>query len=161
MPTITPDSLMTLEAYAKARKELKPQVMAHRRLRSVPLGEHMTVQFEDERTIITEHTVNPRDYYQYSTSLVNGTLTINNGTGHGYASQLTIWVVDGNLIVDGPDYTKNVVVSTSQDQERVLPRTTRLIKLIQQFAVCAACDHDQGGTPGKLIALALKLRSDR
>jgi hypothetical protein len=48
---ITPDNLMTLEAYTRARKELKPQVMTHRRLRSVALGEHMTVQFEDEQTI--------------------------------------------------------------------------------------------------------------
>ena len=45
------DSLMSLEAYARACKELKPQVIAHRRLRSVSLGEHMTLQFEDERTI--------------------------------------------------------------------------------------------------------------
>ena len=45
------DSLMSLEAYAKARKDLKPQIIAHRRLRSVALGEHMTLQFEDERTI--------------------------------------------------------------------------------------------------------------
>jgi hypothetical protein len=51
MTTITPDSLMTLEAYARSRKELKPKIVAHRRLRSVPLGEHMTVQFEDEQTI--------------------------------------------------------------------------------------------------------------
>jgi hypothetical protein len=51
MAAITADSLMTLEAYARARKELKPKVMAHRRLRSVALGEHMTVQFEDEQTI--------------------------------------------------------------------------------------------------------------
>jgi hypothetical protein len=51
MTTITPDSLMTLEAYARARNELKPQIVAHRRLRSVALGEHMTLQFEDERTI--------------------------------------------------------------------------------------------------------------
>jgi hypothetical protein len=50
-PKITKDSLMTLEAYAKARKEMKPQIIAHRRLRSVALGEHVTVQFEDERTI--------------------------------------------------------------------------------------------------------------
>lgn len=51
MPSITKDSLMTLEAYARARKDMKPQVIAHRRLRSVALGEHVTVQFEDERTI--------------------------------------------------------------------------------------------------------------
>jgi hypothetical protein len=48
---VTPESLMSLEAYAKARKTLKPEVIAHRRLRSVALGEHMTLQFEDERTI--------------------------------------------------------------------------------------------------------------
>ena len=51
MATITPESLMTLEAYSRSRKELKPRIVAHRRLRSVSLGEHMTVQFEDEQTI--------------------------------------------------------------------------------------------------------------
>ncbi len=74
--------------------------------------------FEDERTIITQTPVNPRDHYQYSTSLVAGTLTINNGTSSGYAQQLTVWVVDGNVIVDAPDYTKNVEISRSQKQER-------------------------------------------
>ena len=48
---ITPESLMTLEAYARHRKAHKAQVMAHRRLRSVALGEHMSLQFEDERTV--------------------------------------------------------------------------------------------------------------
>ena len=48
---ITRDSLLTLEAYARARKEMKPRVIAHRRLRSVALGDHMTLQFEDETTI--------------------------------------------------------------------------------------------------------------
>ncbi|HET8746153.1 MAG TPA: DUF3501 family protein [Ramlibacter sp.] len=48
---ITADSLMTLEAYAKWRKQHKPEVIAHRRLRSVPLGEHITVQFESEFTM--------------------------------------------------------------------------------------------------------------
>lgn len=48
---ITADSLMTLEAYSKARKQIKAQVIPHRRLRSVALGEHITVQFEDEKTI--------------------------------------------------------------------------------------------------------------
>lgn len=48
---ITRDSLMTLEAYSKWRKEYKPQVIAHRKLRSAHLGEHVTLQFEDEMTI--------------------------------------------------------------------------------------------------------------
>lgn len=49
--TITPDTLMTLEAYAKFRKTEKAAIVAHRRVRSVRLGEHLNLQFEDERTI--------------------------------------------------------------------------------------------------------------
>ena len=49
--TITRDSLLTLEAYSKIRKSSKPEVIAHRRLRSVALGDHVTLQFEDEKTI--------------------------------------------------------------------------------------------------------------
>ncbi len=49
--TITRDSLLTLEAYAKVRKTKRAETIAHRRLRSVRLGEHITVQFEDEQTI--------------------------------------------------------------------------------------------------------------
>lgn len=45
---ITPESLMTLEAYAKWRKLHKGDVIAHRKLRTVHLGEHITVQFESE-----------------------------------------------------------------------------------------------------------------
>ena len=49
--TITRDNLLTLEAYSKIRKSSKPQAIAHRRLRSVHLGDHVTLQFEDEHTI--------------------------------------------------------------------------------------------------------------
>jgi hypothetical protein len=48
---ITRESLMTLEAYSKWRKEHKAQLIEHRRRRTVQLGEHMTVQFESELTI--------------------------------------------------------------------------------------------------------------
>ena len=49
--TITRDSLLTLEAYARQRQSVKPQIIAHRRLRTVHLGDHVSVQFEDEQTI--------------------------------------------------------------------------------------------------------------
>ncbi len=49
--TITRDSLLTLEAYSKIRRTSRPEAISHRRLRSVMLGEHMTLQFEDELTI--------------------------------------------------------------------------------------------------------------
>ena len=51
MSTLTRDSLMTLEAYSKIRKSSRAGAIAHRKLRSVGLGEHITLQFEDEQTI--------------------------------------------------------------------------------------------------------------
>ena len=51
MPQITRDSLMTLEAYAKARQEFRARVMTHKRNRKVYLGENVTLIFEDELTI--------------------------------------------------------------------------------------------------------------
>ena len=48
---ITPESLMTLEAYSKWRKAHKADVIAHRKLRTVRLGEHISVQFESELTM--------------------------------------------------------------------------------------------------------------
>ena len=48
---ITPDNLMSLEAYSKFRKTHKAEVIAHRKLRSVHLGEHLNLQFESETTI--------------------------------------------------------------------------------------------------------------
>ncbi len=48
---ITLDSLMSLEAYTKYRKANKAAIIAHRKLRSVTLGEHINLQFESEITI--------------------------------------------------------------------------------------------------------------
>ena len=48
---ITPQSLMTLEAYSKYRKAHKGDIIAGRKLRSVRLGEHITLQFESEATV--------------------------------------------------------------------------------------------------------------
>lgn len=50
-PRITRQSLLTLEAYAKARDEFRAKVIAHKKDRSVHLGEHLTLLFEDELTI--------------------------------------------------------------------------------------------------------------
>ncbi len=45
------DSLLSLEAYARQRKEFRAKVMAHKRDRTVHLGAHVTLLFEDELTI--------------------------------------------------------------------------------------------------------------
>ena len=51
MQKLTRDSLMTLEAYAKARKDFRAKVLAHKKHRTVHLGEHVTLIFEDELTV--------------------------------------------------------------------------------------------------------------
>jgi hypothetical protein len=48
---ITRESLMTLEAYSQWRKAHKPEIIAHRKLRSVQLGDHVNLQFESEITM--------------------------------------------------------------------------------------------------------------
>src|SRR5690349_11762919 len=51
MPKLSRDSLMTLEAYAKARKDFRALVIAHKKNRTLHLGDHVTLVFEDELTI--------------------------------------------------------------------------------------------------------------
>lgn len=51
MAQLTPSDLMTLEAYSKYLKANKAKLIAHRRARTVHLGEHITLQFEDRETI--------------------------------------------------------------------------------------------------------------
>lgn len=51
MAKITRDSLLTLEDYAKIRKQKRAEIMAHKKSRKIALGEHITLIFEDEMTI--------------------------------------------------------------------------------------------------------------
>jgi hypothetical protein len=49
--TLTRDSLMSLERYAKERPAFREKVIAHKQNRIVRLGEHLSLIFEDELTI--------------------------------------------------------------------------------------------------------------
>jgi hypothetical protein len=48
---ITRESLMSLEQYARARKDFRARVISHKLNRKVHLGEHLTLIFEDELTM--------------------------------------------------------------------------------------------------------------
>jgi uncharacterized protein YggL (DUF469 family) len=48
---LTPEDLHSLEAYAKLRPEFRARVMEHKRHRRLPLGEHITLIFEDRLTM--------------------------------------------------------------------------------------------------------------
>ena len=45
------DSLLTLEAYARQREAFRKRVIEHKKPRTVHVGEHVTLLFEDELTI--------------------------------------------------------------------------------------------------------------
>ena len=51
MRKIARESLLSLEAYSRQRKEFRARVMAHKRDRTVHLGAHVTLIFEDELTL--------------------------------------------------------------------------------------------------------------
>lgn len=51
MPAITRNSLMSLEQYARERPAFRARVLAHKQNRSLALGDHLTLIFEDELTI--------------------------------------------------------------------------------------------------------------
>lgn len=45
------ESLLSLEAYARQRNDFRARVMEHKKRRTLRLGEHVTLIFEDELTI--------------------------------------------------------------------------------------------------------------
>jgi hypothetical protein len=51
VPRIARDSLLSLEAYARGRADFRARVLAHKKPRTVHLGDHLTLLFEDELTI--------------------------------------------------------------------------------------------------------------
>jgi hypothetical protein len=51
MQLLTRENLMSLEQYAKARPAFRPEVLAHKRDRQVPIGPNATLYFEDRLTM--------------------------------------------------------------------------------------------------------------
>jgi hypothetical protein len=51
MTAISRSSLLTLEAYARQRSQIRGQVLQHKRNRTLHLGGHVTLIFEDEVTV--------------------------------------------------------------------------------------------------------------
>jgi hypothetical protein len=51
MAGVPRESLLTLEAYARERPAIRARVLAHKRARTVHVGEHVTLLFEDEQTV--------------------------------------------------------------------------------------------------------------
>lgn len=48
---LIPDDLMSLEQYSKTREDFRKKSMAHKRIRTVHVGPHVTLLFEDRLTM--------------------------------------------------------------------------------------------------------------
>lgn len=51
MSQLSPEDLYSLEEYDRVRPEFRAKVMAHKKLRRVPIGEHAALYFEDALTM--------------------------------------------------------------------------------------------------------------
>ena len=51
MQQLTRNDLLSLEAYAAQREDLRKRALAHKRVRTLRLGDHMTLLFEDSITV--------------------------------------------------------------------------------------------------------------
>src|SRR6056297_3593449 len=51
MSKLTRETLLPLEQYAEKRDAIRREVIAHKKMRQVPIGEHLTLYFEDETTM--------------------------------------------------------------------------------------------------------------
>lgn len=51
MPRLSRKDLLSLEQYTEKRDEIRRAVMAHKKMRQVPIGDHLTLYFEDETTM--------------------------------------------------------------------------------------------------------------
>ena len=49
--TLTHDQLYSLEQYARVRPEFRAKIIAHKKIRVVPVGPHATLHFEDKLTM--------------------------------------------------------------------------------------------------------------
>ncbi len=164
---ITRESLMTLEAYAKARKALKPQIIAHRRLRSVALGEHLNLQFEDERTIryqsqemlriekIFEEEAIQQEIDAYAALVPNGgtwkaTMLIEYPDQHERKRELARLIgVEDRMFVEVEGHARSYAIA-DEDMDRENAEKTSAVHFVRFEFDAAACQAVRAGASVKL-----------
>jgi hypothetical protein len=101
MPKVTRDSLMTLEAYSRARTDFRRQVIGHKRHRTVALGAHVTLLFEDELTV----------RYQIQEMLRIEKIFEDEGIGHELEAY-------NPLVPDGRNFKATMLIEYPDPEER-------------------------------------------
>lgn len=99
--TLSRDSLMTLEAYAKARPALRAEIIEHKKARNVQLGNHLSLLFEDEKTL----------RYQVQEMLRIEKIF----DEEGIQAELDVY---GPLVPDGSNFKATVLIEYTNEVER-------------------------------------------
>lgn len=124
MSKITRDSLLTLEAYARARNEMRQQLMAHKNKRMVQLGEHVSLIFEDETTMRYQIQEMLRAEKIFEEADIQGELDAYNP-----------------LIPDGSNWKATMMIQYPDEAERRV-RLTEL-KTIEDHVWMQVAEHDR------------------
>ncbi|HYH42167.1 MAG TPA: DUF3501 family protein [Burkholderiales bacterium] len=101
MALITRDSLLSLEAYSKGREAFRARVIAHKKNRTVHLGAHVTLLFEDELTM----------RYQVQEMLRAERIFEDDGIQH----ELDAY---NPLVPDGTNWKATMLIEYPEEQER-------------------------------------------
>lgn len=100
-PVLSRANLWSLEEYAKRRPTFRPEVMAHKKNRTVHLGNHLTLQFEDEMTVRYQIQEMLRDETAYE--------------GDGVQNELDAYLP---LIPDGSNLKATMMLEYADEVER-------------------------------------------
>jgi hypothetical protein len=100
-PVLSRANLWSLEEYAKRRPTFRPEVLAHKKNRTVHLGNHLTLQFEDEMTVRYQIQEMLRDEAAYE--------------GDGVQNELDAYLP---LIPDGSNFKATMMLEYADDVER-------------------------------------------
>jgi hypothetical protein len=117
MPYIKPDTLLTLEAYQKARPHLRTKVLAHKKQRTVHLGHHVTFIFEDEFLM----------RYQVQEMLRIEKIFDEEGIQHELSAY-------NPLIPDGSNFKATVMIEYPNESERRIA-LSQLVKIEHHFFI--------------------------
>ncbi len=114
------DSLLGLETYARTRAEFRARIIPHRRSRTVHLGEHVTLQFEDEQTL----------RYQIQEMLRIERIF----EEQGIRDEIEVY---GALLPDGANWKATMLIEYTEVEER-RRELARLVDIEDRVWVCVA-----------------------
>jgi hypothetical protein len=103
MTMLKREDLLSLEAYHRARPELRAKVIAHKKLRNVPLGLNASLHFEDETTMRYQIQEMVRLERMYEPELIQEELDVYNP-----------------LIPDGANWKATLMIEYPDPEERKL-----------------------------------------